>query len=60
MATAMAIALFDYLVTFMDKGSKELAEQKQGARRKLNEILDRYEAANIFPEVVRLEPPAAA
>jgi hypothetical protein len=60
MATAMTIALFDYLVSFMDQGSKELAEQKQGARRKLNEILDRYDAAHIFPAVERREPPAVA
>jgi hypothetical protein len=58
-ATAMAIAMFDYFVSFMDKG-KELAEQKPGARRKLDAILDRYEAASIFPAVQRSEPPADA
>jgi hypothetical protein len=32
-ATAITIGMFDSLVSFMDRGSKELAEQKQGARR---------------------------
>jgi hypothetical protein len=59
MATAMAVCLFDYLVSFLQSGSAELAEQKQGARRKMDLLLDQYEAAGVFPAVTRREPPAA-
>lgn len=58
-ATAMAVCLFDYLVSFLQNGSAELAEQKQGARRKMDALLDRYEAAGVFPATTRREPPAA-
>jgi hypothetical protein len=59
-ATAMVMSMFDYFVSFMDKGSNELAEQKPGARRNMDALLDRYEAAAIFPTVERREPPADA
>lgn len=58
MATAMAVSIFDCFVAFLQNGSEELAAKKDGAREKLNALLDRYEAAGIFPEVVRREPPA--
>jgi hypothetical protein len=56
-ATAMAVSLIDYLVSFLQNGSAELAEQKQGARRKMDVLLDRYESAGVFPTVARREPP---
>jgi hypothetical protein len=58
-ATAMAVSLFDYLVSFLQNGRAELAEQKQGARRKMDALLDQYEAAEFFPTVTRRAPPAA-
>jgi hypothetical protein len=60
LATAMTIGMFDSLVSYMNRGSKELAEQKQGARRAMDAILDRYESATILPACPRREPPAAA
>jgi hypothetical protein len=45
--------------SFLQSGSAELAEQKQGARRKMDLLLDQYEAAGVFPAVTRREPPAA-
>jgi hypothetical protein len=60
MATAMAMSMFDYFVSFVDNGSEELAKQKPGARQKVDALLDRYEAAAIFPTVERREPPAVA
>jgi hypothetical protein len=56
-ATALTIAMLDSLVSFMDRGSKELAEQKQGARRAMDAILDRYEAIDSLPAFQRAESP---
>jgi hypothetical protein len=57
MATALAVGMLDSLVSFMDRGSKELAEQKQGARRAMDTILDRYESVGVLPNFERKEPP---
>jgi hypothetical protein len=57
---ALTVAMLDSLVSYMDRGSEELAEQREGARRAMDAILDRYEAAGIFPAFQRREPPAAA
>lgn len=56
-ATALTVAMLDSLVSYMDRGSKELAEQKQGARRAMDAILDRYDTIDIFPAFRRAEPP---
>ena len=56
-ATALTISMLDSLVSFMDRGSKELAEQKQGARRAMDAILDQYDGIDIFPAFQRGEPP---
>jgi hypothetical protein len=56
-AAAMVVSVFDYLVSFLDNGSAELVEMKPGARKRMNAVLDQYEAAAIFPEIVRREPP---
>jgi hypothetical protein len=56
-ATAMTVQLIDSLVAVLDRGCKELAEQKQGARRAMDAILDRYESADILPDFQRVEPP---
>jgi hypothetical protein len=56
-ATAMTVAMLNGLVSFMDRGSKELAEQMQGARLAMDAILDRYEDIDILPAFQRAEPP---
>jgi hypothetical protein len=53
----LTVAMLDSLVSHMDRGSKELAEQKQGARHAMDAILDRYDAIDIFPAFQRAEPP---
>lgn len=58
MATAMAISMLDYFVSFLQNGGDDLAAKKDGARKKMNALLDRYEAAAIFPVVARREPPS--
>jgi hypothetical protein len=54
--TSATMAMFDYFVLFLDKASEELARQKDSARQHLDELLDRYDAANLVPRVVREEP----
>lgn len=57
--TAMAVSMFDYFVSFLQDGSAELAKQKEGARRKMDALLDQYEMAGVFPVLTRREPPSA-
>ncbi|WP_131590615.1 hypothetical protein [Mycolicibacterium setense] len=59
-ATAMTVQMMDSFVTVLDRGSAELAEQKQGARRVMDAILDRYESANCLSELQRVESPATS
>lgn len=56
-ATANTVQLMDSLVAVLDRGSEELAEQKPGARRVMNLILDQYESAKILHSFQRSEPP---
>ncbi|MGD1281339.1 hypothetical protein ACKUUI_05950 [Mycobacterium seoulense] len=55
-ATAATLAMLDYFVLYLDRGSEELAQQKEGARRHVDELLDRYEATNLVPRVERQVP----
>jgi hypothetical protein len=55
-APAKAIVILDYLVSYLGKGSDELAQQKPGARRFMDELFDQYEAAEGLPAVARHEP----
>jgi hypothetical protein len=54
-ATGMTVQLLDSLVAVLHRGSKELAEQKQGARQAMDVILDRYEAIDVLPPFQREE-----
>jgi hypothetical protein len=58
-ATGMTVQLLDSLVAVLHRGSKELAEQKESARRAMDAMLDRYEGIDIFPAFHRVERPAA-
>jgi len=55
-ATALTVSLLDSLVEALNRGSDELATMKQYARRRMDEILDIYEALDGFPPIGRAEP----
>ena len=57
MATGMTVNLLDYFVSFLQDGGTDLVAKKEGARMKMDALLERYEAAGIFPTVIRREPP---
>jgi hypothetical protein len=60
MATGMTVNVIDYFVSFLQNGGDDLVEKKPGARKKMDALLDQYEAAGIFVPVVRREPPETA
>jgi len=60
MATGMTVNILDYCVSFLQNGSADLVAKKEGARKKMDALLDRYEGAGIFVPVVRREPPSTA
>ena len=60
MATGMTVNVIDYFVSFLQNGGDDLVEKKPGARKKMDALLDQYDAAGIFVPVVRREPPETA
>lgn len=59
MATGMTVNILDYCVSFLQNGGPDLIAKKDGARIKMDKLLDRYEAPGVFPPVIRREPPTS-
>lgn len=58
LATGMTVNVIDYFVPYLQNGGDDLVAKKDGARKKMDALLDRYEAAaDIFIPVARTEPP---
>lgn len=58
--TGLTVNTLDYFVSFLQNGVDDPKVKKEGAREKMNALLDRYDAAGVFVPVVRREPPEAA
>lgn len=51
------VALLDFMVGKLDRGSEELAKWKPPARKAMNQILDGYESSDKLLPLTRAEPP---
>ncbi|MEN4446420.1 hypothetical protein [Mycobacterium sp. SM3041] len=52
-AMGTAVDLLDYCVARMNDGSPELAAYQQGARKNMDVLLEKYDAAGVFPHYER-------